>query len=297
MIKKENLYKSPVQFYEQEHEYWLGMDQLVGVTTILNTVLFPDKYAGIAPDVLAKAAAKGTAIHNAVQAYETFETYENCEALDAWIKWTDKDKYVTWDCEYLVSDEQRIASKVDMVMAQDSDIWLADIKTTKVCDREYLAWQLSFYAEMFEAQTGLPVAGIVGFWWSGKKWEEVLLERKSAEDVKSVIEDYFNGVVRQPAAPQVPAEVTSLADAIADMERTIKEQTAKRDELKDKMLQLMKEHGCKKVDLDGKVLVTYVEPTTREAFDSKTFKADHPDMYAGYVKTSPVKESLKITVR
>jgi regulator of replication initiation timing len=81
------------------------------------------------------------------------------------------------------------------------------------------------------------------------------------------------------------------------MEKQIKTITAQRDELKEKMLEVMRENNCDKVDIDGKVLITRVAATTRESLDSKSLKADNPELYAKYVKTSPVKESLKITVR
>ena len=88
-----------------------------------------------------------------------------------------------------------------------------------------------------------------------------------------------------------------MADAIASMEKQIKTITAQRDELKEKMLEVMRENNCDKVEIDGKVLITRVAATTRESLDSKSLKADNPELYAKYVKTSPVKESLKITVR
>lgn len=298
MITRQDLYKSPVRFYEQEHEYWLGMNQLVGVTTILRGVLFAHKYDGISPEILAKAAAKGTAIHEAVQSFEMGERSEHIDKpLGEWIAWPTKDIYRTVDVEYLVSDEERVASKIDLVMTEGNDIILADIKTTKECDKEYLSWQLSFYAMLFEAQTGYKVSRLVGFWWTGRVWKEVQLERKSNKEVMSVIADYFNGVERVEQKAGLPAEVTSLADAIEAMERELKEKTAKRDELKEKMMAVMKDNGCEKVDIDGRVLITLIAPTTREAFDSKAFKADHPDMYGSYVKQSAVKESLKITIR
>lgn len=219
------------------------------------------------------------------------------KALCEWMEWKTKDIYKTIDVEYLVSDEQTIASKVDLVMLEGEDIVLADIKTTKVCDKEYLSWQLSFYAWMFEEQTGLKVSRLIGFWWSGRKWSEVELPRKSKEDVLNVINDYFQGIQRVEQKAEAPAEVTSLADAIEAMEREIKEKTAQRDELKERMMAVMKANSCEKVDIDGRVLITIVAPTTREAFDSKAFKADHPEMYGSYVKQSAVKESLKITIR
>ena len=81
------------------------------------------------------------------------------------------------------------------------------------------------------------------------------------------------------------------------MELQIKTMTTQRDELKEKILGLMRENNCDKVELDGRVLITRVAATTREALDGKALKESHPDIYAQFLKTSPVKESLKITVR
>jgi len=39
---------------------------------------------------------------------------------------------------------------------------------------------------------------------------------------------------------------------------------------------------------------TYVPGSMRETFDTKSFKVDQPELYKKYVKTSEVKESLRV---
>ena len=41
--------------------------------------------------------------------------------------------------------------------------------------------------------------------------------------------------------------------------------------------------------------LTYIDPTTKETFDSKRFKEEHPESYKKYIKTTKVKSSIRIT--
>lgn len=41
--------------------------------------------------------------------------------------------------------------------------------------------------------------------------------------------------------------------------------------------------------------LTYIEPTTKETFDSKRFQDEHPESYREYIKTTKIKSSIRIT--
>jgi hypothetical protein len=69
------------------------------------------------------------------------------------------------------------------------------------------------------------------------------------------------------------------------------------EQMKMQMLDTMKANGIEKIDLQDKVLITYIAPTERESLDSKKIKDNHPELYAMYLKKSSVKESIKITLR
>ena len=58
----------------------------------------------------------------------------------------------------------------------------------------------------------------------------------------------------------------------------------------------MYNNGIKKFNSD-KLDITYIEESTKETFDSKQFKADYPDVYEKYVKTSKVSDSIRIKVK
>ena len=296
-----NLIKSSVAFNQEAHTYHLGDKELKGVTGMLSAMLFKDKYNGVSEEVLKKAAAYGSGVHEAVELYHTLGIEDGSDEL-ANYKYLVEKLHLNFEAsEYLVSDNENIASSIDLVFTNyEGNILLADIKTTYGgLDKEYLSWQLSVYAYLFERQNpGMKVAGLMGVWLRHKDSEFSPIHRRPDEEVERLIYEYANGLECSLTKEQtLPAEVTTLADAIADMETKIKGMTAQRDELKEKILGLMRENNCDKVELDGRVLITRVAATTREALDGKALKADLPDVYAKYLKTSEVKESLKITVR
>lgn len=83
---------------------------------------------------------------------------------------------------------------------------------------------------------------------------------------------------------------------VAELERQLTEAQKAEKEIKEMLLEAMKNAGIKKIDTP-EILITYVEPTDRERFDSKKFRADNPDLYDEYVTMSKVKESIRIKVK
>lgn len=322
-MKPTTLPQSRVQFIENRaeglHAYMLDLDELTGVTTVLKQVLFYDKYNGISEDVLRRAAARGTAIHEAVQAHllgipydpapDTLEfKAEAARALASWQAYergSELQTMVETECvEYLVSNEQDIASKIDVVFKNrgGEGYTLADIKTTSEFDEEYLSWQLSIYADFFRQQTGQQVSMLIAMWYNRSRgvWQVIQVKDKGHDAVQSLIDDWRKGLQREPAKveTQYPAPVIELGQMYRDIENEIKRLTAERDEFRKGLMGLMKENGIKSVELEG-FRATYIEPTERRSFDVKKLLALHPELEAEIndcYKTSQVSESIKITI-
>ena len=68
------------------------------------------------------------------------------------------------------------------------------------------------------------------------------------------------------------------------------------DKLKKMLLDGMEEYGIKKIDTED-LLVTYVEPTERLSIDTKKLWDEYKEIAFDCQKFSPVKSSVKITVR
>lgn len=307
-----NLVKSDVVFEPEAHVYHLDGVQLKGVTSLLSETLFADKYAGVNSAILNKAAAYGTGVHEAIELYESLGIDDGSVELRNYKLLKDKLGLTYEASEYLITDDENIASMIDgvytsvlpdLVALTDGKavaIVIEDTKTTYGgIDRDYLSWQLSIYAHYFEKMNpGLKVSALVSFWFRKDEYNYTFLYRHPGEEVERLISDYFAGLPCTVSKSEpLPTKMSTLADAIADMETQIKSMTERRDLLKAKILDLMIANNCDKVELDGRVLITRVAATTREALDGKALKADQPELYAKYMKSSPVKESLKITVR
>lgn len=216
---REQLYESPVQFVEDRandvHEYWLGFDTLQGVTTILKNVIFYNKYSDIDPAVLRHAADRGTAIHEAVQAYLDGLPQPGCApefegvvaaAVESFKIFQQATKVGSWQhvaSEYMVSNEEDVASKVDLIEAERTfdeafDLILVDIKTTSELDEEYLSWQLSTYKVLFEARNGFgpwKAVRLYAYWYDipHNSWSYRHIQFKGVDAVRDLIQAYRDG--------------------------------------------------------------------------------------------------------
>lgn len=88
----------------------------------------------------------------------------------------------------------------------------------------------------------------------------------------------------------------SASAMLAEFEREAKAIEEKQKALKKRILDEMEKHGIIKIETDD-LTITYVAPTTREAFDGKAFKADNPSLYDEYVKIGKVAPSVRIKVK
>lgn len=185
---KIELSQSAVVFNEVAHTYRYLGSFLSGVTSLLHRTLFADKYNGISAEVLAKAAAYGHNIHEQIELVDTLGVESQTPAVQAYLQMKADLNLTTLANEYLVSDEQYIASSIDVVF---DDLTLADVKTTSRLDMEYLSWQLSMYAYLFEMQNpGLKVPRLLAIWLPKPQYGKpniVEVPRKSNDALKVLL--------------------------------------------------------------------------------------------------------------
>lgn len=93
-----------------------------------------------------------------------------------------------------------------------------------------------------------------------------------------------------------PVLDTSTLNKIVEFEKALKELEDKKKELSAQILEEMQSKNILKIEAD-ELSINFVAPSDRETFDSKTFRAEHPDLYDSYVKMSPVKASVRIKVK
>ena len=306
---------------EDLHTYVLGLKELSGVTALLNEMLFKDKYSGISKGVLDNAADRGTAIHEAVQAYELglpFSIPEDLaehesiakKAVKAWVTFRSNEgkKYstlITTHSEYLVSNEEDLATKIDLVQYDDG--WaIGDIKTTSKLDKDYLSWQLSVEAYFFELQTGQKVKRLFAMWYDRKsnRWQWFEVERKSNEEIENLINAWRNKKkgIEVPeivqAEKEVPEPLIELGQQLSDKILQLEALKTESEMFRTRLLAEMKKYGIMQIKTD-KCTISYVAPSTKQTFNKDLALEKYPDLakLEGIYKVSNVKESINIRVK
>ena len=87
-----------------------------------------------------------------------------------------------------------------------------------------------------------------------------------------------------------------VCERIVSLEKQAKEIKKQQDSMKSEILDAMQKYGVLKIDNEF-LKIALIPEHMAEKFDSKTFKAENPDIYDSYVKLSPVKASIRITVK
>lgn len=293
------LNRSEVVFNEIEHTYTLGERQLSGITSMLSRQLFADKYADIPKDMLDAAAAYGSAVHADIELYDSLGIGSDLPHVESWAKLKKRHQFEVLDSEYLVSDNEHVASSIDIVL---SDYSLADIKTTSRLDEEYLSWQLSCYAYLFELQNPcLRVPQLYAVWLPKKRYgkaQVIEIKRKSDSEVAALIEADRLGEQYVPTMPVAESSQIIAADAVAEVirvERELKILKEKETEIRSGLLELMRQYDMEKFETEGLTL-TRKMPTQRESIDTKALKERYPDIYAELLTQTEIKETLLIKI-
>lgn len=190
----ELIYNSQTDFFELDHIYMTKYgDILTGVTTILGQTIFKDKYKSIPEYILEKAAAYGTLVHAKCEEHDIFGEFD-CVEVENYIKIKKENNLIPIDNEYLVSDNERVATMIDIVFqSTDDSVHLADIKTTSKLDIDYLSWQLSICSWLFEMQNpDIKVDKLFGIWLRKEKSKLIEIDRKNNEEIEKLLDDYFD---------------------------------------------------------------------------------------------------------
>ena len=298
------LQKNDVCFNEEEHTYILNGKTLSGVTSMLSRQLFKDKYSSIPDFVLNKAADRGHLIHSKIELHDQIGIVdESCPEMMNYISIKDNLLVKTVANEYLITDGEHYASAIDLVFEEkDGSVSLADIKTTSKLDTEYLMWQLSVYAYLFELQNpALSVNNLYGIWLRGDKSQCVDIERVPIDIIKELLICDASG--KQFVNPLKSLEDTSVPDKVYEVEQymveldsQIKELTEKKQQILDGLLPMM--HTANVTSWKGnKIQLIRKAASKRESFDLKKFKEENKDFDTKpYMKVSNVKESITFKI-
>lgn len=295
------LVKSKVRFDEEQHRYFLDEKELSGITGTLIKKAFPDTYKGIPDAVLAKAAERGSVVH---QNLELFDTVCNSDinimpSVLPEIK-DYNEMLISYglhhvDSEYLVTDNENFASAIDKVLADnEGNIYLADIKTTATLHYDNVSLQLSIYAKWFEEQNpDLKVKETVCMWFKNGQSKFQPLPRVSDEQIDELINAYLTDDAEYQYKVEVPEQFSALEQEYRLITARMDALKIKQDDLKEQIMKMMEANKQKSIKTNiGSY--SYVAATTKKTFDTKLFKDTEPEHYEYYLKETTTKPSLRI---
>lgn len=294
------LQDSGVSFDAEAHRYFLNGNELSGITGILHKHIFPDQYKDIPQFILDRAAERGTMVHESIELLDAgFEPAESTPEIENYKRIKADNGLKTIANEYIVTDGEHFASGIDLVFTNGGkNIILADIKTTSVLNKEYVAWQLSIYAYFFKLQNpDLKVSKLYALWLRGDKSEFAEVERIDTATIKDLLQcevegrKFINPLAKADA--KVPAEIKNAEMAVYTLVTQIKELTEQKKQLSDGLLKLMQDNGIKTYKGEH-ITLSRKAASTREDIDKKKLKEEYPEVYAACVKTTNISESLQI---
>lgn len=337
--------------YQLDGKRLLGITGLIH--SILGLGVYPEADAYVKDFIIPKAGSRGTAIHHAIQTYDQLGIRQTIQTVNT--RQGDHYEIMEWDVsqeldnyirhlngfeavanELTVSDNEKYASQIDNVWRRidTNGIWLVDTKSNNIdlyplCGyfcanrfnsgiealQEYLSWQLSIYAELFEAENpGIKVEGLACNWLRKDRAAFWVIQRKPSELVKELLTTEYiftdNGPIYFHHDPSVfgirsnlptPLEEcviipTDVVDYMAGLLKTVKEAEVKLTEAKTALRAAMSQHGVKKYDF-GLFTASLSASSVTGRFNTKQFKEDHPELYEKYVSKITSQGSLTIKLK
>lgn len=320
--------KIDIQFNPENHTYTVnGKPAKISVTTLIGKQIEKDEYIAVPEDVLKRAADRGTAVHADLEYYVGHQPYEpttpECKNFANYIKangWTIENPLTEFKLALefsCVVDNKKysfiLCGTADLICILNGKHVVVDHKTTSVIHEESVRWQMSLLDYMARQLNGYLINGQLFTYVPAEEmyvfhfnkeaiFKPVKVEPISDVEIERLLiaeamdEEYHPTPVEILTPRQLVAleEIEKKLTAIAAAKKLLEAEETK---LKSEMLAAFEAHpdAPKTVDF-GTVSCTYTKPTTRTSFDSEKFQQDHPDLYEQYVKVSPVKPSIRITL-
>ena len=291
-----------VSFEDITHSYLLDNEvYLMGVTSLMKKHGLAPNYEGIPAEVLQKAAERGSKVHQDIEDYCNGKTVAMTKELKAFIGCGVK----AIANEYLVSDNEIVASSIDIVAdAGEGKVNLIDIKTTSTLHLEPLSWQLSIYDFLFRLQNpDIDIAGLYGLHIKAGKAILVPVPRKPDEEIIDLLFCEREDLPFMPKAKELPAEtkemLTTLEDVTAQItliKTSLKEAEDIKKGIEQMIIAEMESKALKTLE-NGPIKVTYIAPYTREGVDAKRLQEAMPEIYDRYKKVTNIGASVKLTIK
>ena len=164
-----------LEYIDESHTYLVDGVIVPSVTQLL-AKKFGHKYDGINPEVLKRAAEKGTAVHNAIEEWCKHGTESDLPELRNFKFLQTHYKFDVLANEIPVilfdNDCPIACGRLDLVLKMGDEIGLADIKRTSALDKYYVGDQLNIYRLAYQQTYGTEITFLKAMWLRSTKKDE-----------------------------------------------------------------------------------------------------------------------------
>lgn len=137
-----------LEYDDDTHTYLVDGVIVPSVTQVLS-LKFGNKYEHVNRSTLERAANRGTLIHKAIEEYCKTGADDSSKELHNFIFLKNYYDFNVLENEVPIiiftDDKPTAAGRLDLILDINGGLAVADIKTTAVLDKEYLAYQLNLY--------------------------------------------------------------------------------------------------------------------------------------------------------
>ncbi len=290
-----------IEFREDTHEYFLDGKKLISVTQLMRKHGLAPNYDAVPSEVLRAKAERGTLIHKEIEQYIKNKEIGFTNEFLAFKRYADAQTNTNvFESEYIVYNDI-CAGTVDLILIENGEFVIADIKTTATLHKEPISWQLSIYAYLYNKllKNASITRGQAYHFDNDGNLKVVDIPLKPVEEVKRLFECERKGkIYKQELIVNETqlAELVEVESLIAHIEEQKKVAEAQAQELRALLMQAMERNGVTSFE-NEKIKLTYIAPTTRTAIDSARLKKDLPEVAEKYTKTSNIKANLRITLK
>lgn len=285
-----------IEFDRKSHEYRDGDKTLISVTQLLRKHGLSPDYSFVDPETLRKAAERGTLIHADIQLYVQAGEIGFSEELASFIEWWKKVYDHGAESEKMVWNDE-VAGTVDLIYVDKTGKKIiADIKTTSTIHKDAVSWQLSVYNLLngWDADEGQ----CIHFDKEGRL-EAVFIPLKPKAEVERLIECEREGAPFERLGI-IPTELLDVAQRaqqiIEEADRRKKEAERDLETVKDAIMKAMDDAGLLRYE-DESIRINVIPESKRTSIDTARLKKELPDVAIEYSKETPVKESVRITLK
>ncbi len=298
-------------FDEESHEYTLNGTNFIPVTQLLKKYNLSANYTGIPANVLKKAAARGNAIHKALELYiggdrsllgvmnevDLFNNYVNARNINLG---TAKSEQIYYDTHY------KVAGTVDFQYLDGNDVVVADFKTTSSLHLDAVAWQLSIYNYL------ICKGDALSYYFNKLKVFHFVNNKLYVKDVYTVDYDVVKALLDANLRDDPVFNYVKTTKVISDADKLLIQQilnelepyeqaVEKLNKELDTVLERVKQNMVNQKDYNyiepNSFALTYVAPQHRKSLDSskvKNFLRQNGQDVDSYMKEIITKDSIRI---